>query len=407
MQKPENTAGAQPDTQSDTQSDAQRLLITMPWGIGDAIEVGLSAVDQIMRNDPAGNVAIDLLCNRFQIEILAEDPRIHRLVEVDKRLFPTNEAGTWKRGFALSPEAAKLVEFLQGQGYTAVLPFMFAPIFFFSLRLPIMFLNVKEVWQVISRARHFQDTTIPTLIRRIIDKHFGKDPSDSELDAPIPLYIRPEHILQARQEVLRIKQQTVIPPEQNKLLLITPDTSSKITRPPTSLLAPGIAGALKSDPSLSVAILPSYSDEHASVNLLHALSPAFPGRLFLMPAEPKHPLLELAALIDQCDLFITGDTGLMHLAAAEKRITHAVSEELLPRNSVKIITIYGGTSPVVHAYRKRTIILGQGRKEQARIFPGMVKDLYNPKGKNLFDHIPPQQLTDAILGHREQSRAAA
>jgi hypothetical protein len=27
--------------------DAERLLITMPWGMGDAIVVGLSAVDQI------------------------------------------------------------------------------------------------------------------------------------------------------------------------------------------------------------------------------------------------------------------------------------------------------------------------------------------------------------------------
>ena len=30
---------------------SSRLLITMPWGIGDAIHVGLSAVDQIIPPD--------------------------------------------------------------------------------------------------------------------------------------------------------------------------------------------------------------------------------------------------------------------------------------------------------------------------------------------------------------------
>ncbi len=34
--------------------EKERLLITMPWGIGDTIVVGLSAVDQIARCDPDG-----------------------------------------------------------------------------------------------------------------------------------------------------------------------------------------------------------------------------------------------------------------------------------------------------------------------------------------------------------------
>src|SRR5579884_3977483 len=153
---------------SQNKVDAARLLIAMPWGIGDAIEVGLSAVDQIRRIDPAGNVEIDLLCNQSQTEILEEDPRIHRLIEVDKRLFPTNEAGTWKRGVFLSPETMKLVEFLHQQDYSAVLPFMFAPVFFYRLHVPVIFLNLKEAWQVRSRLRAFQDTSIQTLIRKII-----------------------------------------------------------------------------------------------------------------------------------------------------------------------------------------------------------------------------------------------
>ncbi len=93
--------------QAQSGAGATRLLITMPWGIGDAIVVGLSAVDQIRRNDQDGDVEIDILCNQSQTEIFEEDPRIHRIIQVDKKLFTTNEAETWKRGLFLPPGVAK------------------------------------------------------------------------------------------------------------------------------------------------------------------------------------------------------------------------------------------------------------------------------------------------------------
>ena len=377
--------------------DTSRLLVTMPWGIGDTIIVGLSAIDQIRCNDPGGEVEIDILCNQSQFEILEEDPRIHRIIRVDKYLFPTNEAGTWRRGLFPSPETVKLIKFLRDQDYAAVLTFMFAPTFFYRLHIPVMFLNVKQVVQVISALRAHQDMPIQKIVRLSINQFFGVKASEPSADETIPLYICPEHVQKARHEIARIKEQADIPPEQSKLLLVAPDTSSVITRPPTHLLAQGIAGALQRNQNLIVDILPGYIDKQASMRLLKALAPEFPGRIFMTPAEPKHPLLELAAFIDQSDLFITGDTSVMHLAVTKKMIEQPVCEELGPRNSVKIIALFGGTHPGLHGYCKRTTILGRGRKEQARFSPGVAKDLYNPKGKDLFDHITPQQLTDAIL----------
>ncbi|HEX6478370.1 MAG TPA: glycosyltransferase family 9 protein [Ktedonobacteraceae bacterium] len=377
--------------------DVTRILITMPWGIGDAIVVGLSAIDQIRRNDPDGEVEIDILCNQSQAEILEEDPRIHRIIQVDKKLFTTNEAGTWKRGLFLSPETVKLIEFLRDQDYVAVLTFMFAPTFFYRLHIPVIFLNVKQVVQAISALRAYQDMPIPKIIRLSINNFFGVKAPEPSADDTIPLYICPEHVQKARQAMASIKEQADVPPEQSKLLLVAPDTSSLITRPPTHLLAEGITGALQRNQHLIVDILPGYTDKQAPIRLLNALAPEFPGRIFMMPAEPKHPLLELAAFIDQSDLFITGDTSVMHLAAATKKIERPVCEELVPRNSVKIIALFGVTHPGLHGYCKRTTILGRGRKEQNRFTPGVAKDMYNPKGKDLFDHIVPQQLTDAIV----------
>ncbi len=384
-----------------TQETSARLLITMPWGIGDAISVGLSAVDQVDRDDPNRNVAVDVLCNPVQAEILEQDPRIDHLIQVDDSLFPTATAGTWKRGLVLPPTTIKLVHYLRDQHYTAELPFMFAPTFFYLLHTPIIFLNPVEGWRVIETARHLGDIPIPLMIRRITNKFFmryyGEAMPEPGIDEPIPLYICPEHIREAEHIVASIRAQAVVAPERSRLLLVAPDTSSEITRPPTSLLAEGIAEALKHDGSLIAAILPGYSDTGASLRLLDALASSFPGRIFLRDSEPKMPLLELAALIDQSDIFVTGDTGTMHLAATYKKVPPSVNSEVSPRNTVKIITLFGGTNPGLHGYSQRTIILGRGRKEQTRSAPGVAKDMCNPKGKDFFDHIKPCQLTEAIL----------
>ena len=46
----------------ESKADTPRFLITLDRGIGDADLVGLSAVDQIIQNDPAAYGKIDILC---------------------------------------------------------------------------------------------------------------------------------------------------------------------------------------------------------------------------------------------------------------------------------------------------------------------------------------------------------
>jgi hypothetical protein len=384
-----------------TRETPARLLITMPWGIGDAVSVGLSAVDQVARDDVKGIVAVDVLCNTVQAEILDQDPRIDHLIQIDASLLPTAEPGTWRRGLFLPARTRELARFLRRQRYTAQLPFMFAPTFFYLLHTPIIFLNPMEGLDVIAKIHALGDTSISHIIRNIVNKFFAKyygemlpEPGPDE---PIPLYICPEHVRAAMQTVANVKAQAIVPPAQSKLLLVAPDTSSVITRPPTSLLAAGIAEALKNDSSLIAAILPSYTDKESSTRLLQELAPSFARRVFLRQDEPKMPLLELAALIDQSDIFITGDTGVMHLAATYKKIPPSADQSLLPRNTVKIISLFGGTNPGLHGHSQRTNILGWGRKEQAKFTPGVAKDFCDPRGKNFFAHINPGQLTEAII----------
>ncbi|MGH2496671.1 MAG: glycosyltransferase family 9 protein [Ktedonobacteraceae bacterium] len=392
-------------TRLQQKEDVPHLLLAIPWGIGDAISVGLSAVDQITRNDPDGHVKIEILCNHLQSELLEHDPRIYRLIQVETGLFPSSEAGSWKRGIVLPPATEKLAEFLRAQHYSAVMPFLFSPTFFYRLHTPLIFLSPKEVWHLFCVLKRGEEVSLQTFIRQIINRYFGEKLPEPAGDETIPLYICREHVQNAMREMEWIKGQAAVFGEQAKVLLVAPDTSSVVTRPPTSLLAEGVAGALKRHDDLLVAVIPGYSDCNAVPNLMRALAPSFPGRIVPMPAEPKRPLPELAAFIDQSDIVITGDTGILHLAVATKKIRNATGEAYKPRNAVKIIVLYGGTHPGLYGYNKRTLTLGKWRKEQRALVPGLIKEIYDPKGKNLFDHIPPQQLTDAILSQLRESSA--
>lgn len=116
----------------------------------------------------------------------------------------------------------------------------------------------------------------------------------------------------------------------------------------------------------------------------------------MIPPEPPLSLLDTTALIDRAEIFITGDTGTIHLAVAFKILVEKESG-YSPRKSRKVIALFGGTNPGLHGYSKQTIILGRGRKEQYAIVPGIFKEAYNGKEHNFFDHITPQELTDANI----------
>jgi hypothetical protein len=97
-------------------------------------------------------------------------------------------------------------------------------------------------------------------------------------------------------------------------------------------------------------------------------------------------------------MFVTGDTGVMHLAATEKRPGSDDAGGPAPRNATRIIALFGGTNPALYGYSRRSIIVGRGRKEQRAYRPGIAKESYRLHGRCLFDHIAPQDITQALEG---------
>ncbi len=375
-----------------------RFLVTMYKGIGDAVAVGLSSVDQIIREEPQAFGKVDVLCNSVQAEIFEHDPRINRIILTNSSLFSPSEMTMWLNGITLDSKTAELVHFLRDRHYAAVFASMFAPGFYLRLHSKIVYPNLLQLGKDFYAIFRHLDVPMSKITRRMVSNYFGKKTLIADITDEIPLYISSEQVKNAKAVVRNMKERSKVSPEASKLLVVASDTTSVVTRPPIDLLATSIAEALRNCRELIVCLMQGYTDANAAQDLFKILSDEFEGRIFLMPAEPRAKLLDVTAFIDQADIFVTGDTGLMHLAAATKKLRAGDNTAYCPNNLVKIIALFGGTNPGFYGYSGRTIILGKGRKEQTTFIPGIAKESYNPKGKNLFDHISPHQLTDAILG---------
>jgi hypothetical protein len=378
-------------------ADVPRFLVTMYKGIGDAVMVGLSAVDQIIKDEPEANGKIDVLCNSIQAEIFDHDPRINRIILADTGFFSSSEMMMGLKGIKLDANTLELIHFLQDRQYAAVFAAMFAPGFYLRLRSHIVFPNLFELGKDFFAIHRQVDVPMSKIIRKMVSTYIGNATPMAEVSGEIPLYVGSEQVKNARTIVRNIKERFNVSTENSKLLVVASDSTTVVTRPPVDLLAESIAEALRRSRDLVVCILQGYTDANAAHNLFKALSRDFRGRVFLMPAEPRAKLLDVAAFIDQSDMFVSGDTGLMHLAATTKMLREGDNTEYCPNNSVKIIALFGGTTPSFYGYTNRTMILGRGRKEQRAFIPGIAKESYNPRGKNLFDHIHPRQLTEAII----------
>ncbi len=381
----------------ESKADTPRFLITLDRGIGDTALVGLSAVEQIIQNDPAAYGKIDLLCTPLQSQIFEYDPRINRVIQTDKNFSSGPRVTEWLRGIILDAEATQIIHFLQSRRYEAVLPAIVAPGLYLRLHAHLMHPQVFKLAKNLVLQGSPSDVPMSKFIRQMVNKYFGKDIPVSELRDDVLLYLDTKQIQKAVTAIEQMKQESDTGSENARVLLVAADSGSIVTRPPTQLLAPALADVLRKSQNIIVGILPGYTDTLAAKNLELALEPEFAGRIFMLPYESAFTLLETAALIDQADIFVTGDTGVMHLAAAAKIVRPGEATPFVPKNSVRIIAIFGGTNPDVWGYSERTLIVGRGRKEQRSFGPGFVKEMYNPKGKDLFDHISPQQLTEAII----------
>jgi hypothetical protein len=236
-----------------------------------------------------------------------------------------------------------------------------------------------------------------TIVKHMVDHYFRAPSCAFAPDNDAFLYIPSRYVHQACRRIENLKREAPVEERGCQVLVIAPDTASAVTRPPLDLLRTALSGVLAARPNFITVILPSYTETTRSLDLWKFLATHYPQRVFLMPSEPKAHLLQTAAFIKQADIFITGDTGVMHLAATHPVVVDEDGLHLAPRSKVKIVALFGGTNPGYYGYKERTTIVGWGRKEQMALRPGFFKESYHLKEPHLFDHVSSQQIIDALL----------
>lgn len=127
------------------------------------------------------------------------------------------------------------------------------------------------------------------------------------------------------------------------LVFLNPDTASPYTRIPENFQT----DILKQVSGLGAAVLLGTAFTHKNIEerILDALSEEDRRKVVLVPTTL--PIDAYTALIDQADVFVSGDTGPLHIACARKR---SKSGNVSFRNKTFVISVFGATPARMSGY---------------------------------------------------------
>ena len=130
----------------------------------------------------------------------------------------------------------------------------------------------------------------------------------------------------------------------SKKVFLNPDTSCAYTRIPLGTQKELLRGIL-ANPKVQVLLNCGFTFQGIEKELLREISSSMRKRITIIPKDT--PIDVYAALTDHSDVFVTGDTAPLHIAAAKKII---VDSELSFRNSTAVVGIFGATSSKIYGY---------------------------------------------------------
>jgi ADP-heptose:LPS heptosyltransferase len=132
-------------------------------------------------------------------------------------------------------------------------------------------------------------------------------------------------------------------PAGTPIIMLNPDAASPFTRVPDRALAGLLSLIVRLDGAVLVGA--GHTEAGISERMLATLPPALRSKARLVPASLS--LEAYTALVDLCDVFVTADTGPMHLAAA-RRLSMSGRHEF--RNRTAVLSIFGATPARMSGY---------------------------------------------------------
>jgi ADP-heptose:LPS heptosyltransferase len=130
---------------------------------------------------------------------------------------------------------------------------------------------------------------------------------------------------------------------ERPLLFLNPDTASPYTLMPFQSQADLLGRMASLDATILLGT--AFTQKGIEKRLLETLPEGKRRKIVLVP--PELPIDAYAALVDSADVFISGDTGPLHIAAARKR---SLSGVMRFRNKTFVISVFGATPARMSGY---------------------------------------------------------
>lgn len=210
----------------------------------------------------------------------------------------------------------------------------------------------------------------------------------------------------ARAEAEEFMRNRCSRPDRPTILLNT-DASTPFTRIPVDLQTE-MVNELAELPC-RILLSPSRSEAGLEEAILKAMSPDKRSKITVVPKA--FSLDTYAALVDRSDVFITGDTGPLHVAAARK---FSKSGEHEFRNKTAVFSVFAATPPRIYGYDSGTagfLAANQDAPSRAYAAPSpyrnlayVVKSYIAAKPQDFFDGLETKQViadAKAVLGFSE------
>ncbi len=132
-------------------------------------------------------------------------------------------------------------------------------------------------------------------------------------------------------------------PARTPVVMFNPDAASPFTRLPDEKLARLLAAIARLDATILVGA--GHTEAGIGERIVATLPSSLRSKAVLVPASLS--LEAYTALVDLCDVFVTGDTGPMHLAAA-RRSSRSGRHDF--RNRTAVLSIFGATPARMSGY---------------------------------------------------------
>jgi ADP-heptose:LPS heptosyltransferase len=129
-----------------------------------------------------------------------------------------------------------------------------------------------------------------------------------------------------------------------KKVFLNPDTSCAYTRIPLRIQKDLLKGIL-ANPDSHVFLNCGFTFPGIEKELVREIPSSCKDRVTIIPKDT--PIDVYAAITDYTDIFITGDTAPLHIAASKKII---VDSHLRFQNSTAVVGIFGATSSKIYGY---------------------------------------------------------